>query len=344
MDISQSLEALAAKFEFDDASSGAPSETDEGTGADDSDASVETGADDSSTGDSDEDTDADDGEDSDDTDGDDSTGEEDADQTFEVKVNGETLTVPVSELIKSYGLAKAHTQKAQALADERRDFEASKKELTDKAEILDDMTGTWQDAPYEVTATLISQVEKPEQLLLETIFALASRGVNVDSFLNAFELTKEQAEGWWNKQEVGRNRRANDDRARREEESRKEEEARTAAYDEWQEQWDRVVDTHGLKFTGHNDEFALKVELLQFSRDNGGIPLDVAYRLIQADRTVAAAKETAKKVANPKRVSAPISKNGGAAGKAPAAPGKPSTKGSDYKLDALMRRAAELNL
>ena len=86
------------------------------------------------------------------TDGEDAEGEEpeadkseEAGETYEVTIDGETVAVTLEEALAGYQRQADYTRKAQALAQERQEFETAREEVAETIEQVTSLDDAWND-------------------------------------------------------------------------------------------------------------------------------------------------------------------------------------------------------
>jgi hypothetical protein len=295
---------------------------------------AEPDSDDEETEDEDED-----GEDDDDEDAD----VIDLDPEMTVRIDGkEVLVKDALELKADY------TRKTQALAEERKAIEEEKAQYQGQLTYLQQMEEVWTENPAHLLATFAASTEEAEDLLAETVVALASAGA-ADGNLALVKLAislagndllsdelaeqmgftddvvariKRQAQS---EQRVARveRRLAAEDRKQSEASEKAQSDAAFEAQvqqhlAELNSQWERIISANPeVASMSDAERHELRITLVKYAQENDGVPLHVAYDALEAKRLRgdqakrAASAATRQKKAKGTRVSSKPSTSGG---------------------------------
>lgn len=173
-----------------------------------------------------------------------------------------------------------YTRKTQALAEERKELEAQMEELSGSTEYVEKLASAWESNPVGVISGFLEDVDDPTTALAQTIVHLAKNGVLDPKFLETFGITADVQEKWATEgkrdSEVAELRRRLDEQERDRLERSEAVESERALQDavaEFERQWDSVVSGNGLD----PQDFATKVAVLEFARDNEITNLEKAY-------------------------------------------------------------------
>ena len=267
----------------------------------------------------------------------------DLDPEMTVRIDGKEVQVKDALELKA-----DYTRKTQALAEERKEIEESKVEFQGQLDYLRQMEEVWTENPSHLLATFAASTEDAEELLAETVVALASAGaadgnlavVKVLISLAANDLLSEElAEqiGFTDEvvtrikrqaqseQRVARVERriAAEDRKRSSEAEKAQSEAAFEAevqkhLAELNSQWERIISVNPeVSAMSDAERHDLRLALVGYSQQNDGVPLHVAYDAMEAkslrdDRAKrAATAATRQKKAKGTRVSSKPSTSGG---------------------------------
>lgn len=261
-------------------------------------------------------------------DGDDDAVVIDLDPEMTVRIDGkEVLVKDALELKADY------TRKTQALAEERKALETERSEHEGQLGYLRQMEEVWSQNPAHLLATFAASTDEAEDVAAEMIVALSKAGA-ADGNLALIKLAvalagndilsedlaeqigftddviariKRQVQS---EQRVARveRRLAAEDRTRSEEQRQKE--TQTAFENEVQKhlvelnsQWERIVSANPEVSTMSDAErHELRLALVEYSQQNEGVPLNVAYDALEAKRLRdAAAKRAATEAARQRK-------------------------------------------
>lgn len=219
----------------------------------------------------------------------DGEGEEEAEsgepvETGVVKISDEMeFELPDGSVVSAQDLLfrqADYTRKTQALAEERKNLEAQMEELSGSTEYVEKLASAWESNPVGVITGFFEDVDDPTTALAQTIVQLAKSGVLDPKFLETFGITSEVQEKWAveakRESDVAELRRRLDEQERDRLERVEAAEAERALQDavaEFERQWDSVVSRNGL----NPQDFATKVAVLEYARDNEITNLEKAY-------------------------------------------------------------------
>lgn len=243
------------------------------------------------------------------------------DPDMTVRIDGKEVQVKEALELKA-----DYTRKTQALAEERKAFEAEKVETAERLNYLSQLEQAWLDEPANLLASFVASPTgvDPEDLLAETVVTLSANGV-ADGSLALVKLAialaandaldedlaeqfgftdeviarvKRQSQS---EQRVARveRRLAAEDQKRS---SQEQQEKAQAAYEaevqkhlaELNSQWEKVSANPEVAAMSDDERRQLRVALVEYARDNDGVPLTVAYDALEAKRLRG---ETAKRAA-----------------------------------------------
>lgn len=232
------------------------------------------------------------------------------DPEMTVRIDGKDVKVKDALELKA-----DYTRKTQALAEERKAFEAEREGVAERIQYLADMERAWVEEPAGLMASFAAASEAAEDLIAETVVTLAQSGAadanlalvkSVISLAANDLLDDELAEQFGFTEDVmsrikrqvktderavrlerrlaqeDRKRSAQDDEVR----SREEFESEVNRHlSELNSQWSRIVSANPEVAAMSEDERAkLRVALVEYARDNDGVPLNVAYEALEARR------------------------------------------------------------
>lgn len=243
-----------------------------------------------------------------------------------VIIDGQEVSVKEALLMQS-----DYTKKTQALAEERKAFEAEREQLSAAVETMNSLDEAWGADPSGVVATFLSNSDDVIDTTAEAIAQLAQDGeVDANSFVvksivalvQADLLDDELVQMLGFDDEMVSRMKADaqrDSRIRKLEKqartpkapARSQDEVVAQARAELENQWNGLVDKQpALSAMDADAQNNVKVEVAKLALERGGIPLDVAWELLEADRAKAEAAVARKKAsaAKAKRKNKVVSK------------------------------------
>jgi hypothetical protein len=227
-----------------------------------------------------------------------------------VRIDGKDVKVADALELKA-----DYTRKTQALAEERREFEAEVGEVTERLDYLTQLETLWEQDPSQVVAGFAASSEDPEDLLAETVVALAQNGAAdgnlavvkalialASNDLLSEELAeqigftddviariKRQAQQETRVAKVERRLKVEDRKmsalqAQRQQEAEFENEV-SRHMTELTSQWERIVQVNPeVARMSDAERYELRVALVEYASENDGVPLTVAYDAMEAKR------------------------------------------------------------
>jgi hypothetical protein len=208
---------------------------------------------------------------------------ESAGETYEVKVDGETVAVTLEEALAGYQRQADYTRKAQALAAEREEIENAKGELSEVVQQVSALDEAWESNPISVIAHFTASTENPTQAVALLIKELASADLLERDFLEMFGITPEVRSQWSQESEI-ENLRSQVNRTERAEKSKAEKAEMDAAVEQAIASFDRDIDDiivgEDLKMdAGQRSVF--RKQLATYARDNEITNLKAAYKALR---------------------------------------------------------------
>lgn len=266
----------------------------------------------------------------------------DLDLDSTVRIDGKE--VKVSEALE---LKAAFTKKTQALAEERKAFEEEMAASQERLAYVSQLEQVWETDPAQVIVGFAAAASDPEDLFAEAVVSLAENGsadgnlavVKSLIALAANDLLSEELAaqiGFTDdvvakiKAQVKTEQRVvKVERRLAAEEKRLSAQQEQASFEsevnkhlaELTSQWDRIVQANPeVAAMSDADRHELKVKLVTYAKDNDGIPLNVAYDALEAQRLRGqAAKRAADAAAKKKKAqSSRVVSKPSASGPAPA--------------------------
>lgn len=234
----------------------------------------------------------------------------DLDPEMTVRIDGREVKVKDALELKA-----DYTRKTQALAEERRTFEQEREQSQQQIEYLQQMEQVWSENPAHLLATFAASSDDAEELLAETVVSLAQAnaadgnlavvkaliGLASNDLLDedlaeqigftdeVITRIKRQAQSEQRVNRVER-RLAAEDRRRQEEQQRQSSQAAFEAevqqhLAELNSQWERITKANPeVAAMSDSERVELKLKLVEYSQENEGIPLTVAYDALEAHR------------------------------------------------------------
>jgi hypothetical protein len=234
----------------------------------------------------------------------------DLDPEMSVRIDGKVVKVKDALELKA-----DYTRKTQALAEERKAFEVEKAEADGRLGYLAEMETVWQEEPAHLLATFAAATDDAEDVLAETVVALASSGA-ADGNLAVVKalialasndlLSEDLAEqiGFTDEVIARIKRQAKSEhrvvkmerRLAAEDRKRSEEKEVTQAAEHFEaevnrhlselnSQWERVISGNPeVAAMSASERQQLRVALVTYAKDNDGVPLTVAFDAMEARR------------------------------------------------------------
>lgn len=243
-------------------------------------------------------------------------------ETYEVKVDGETVTITLEEALAGYQRQADYTRKAQALAAEREAIEAAKQDFSEVVQQVNALDQAWEDNPISVIAHFTASTENPTQAVALLIKELASSNLLEKEFLDIFGITPEVRSQWAQEGELSK-LRSQVSKTETEQKSRAQEAEMEAAVQRAIVQFDKDIDDiiqqEGLALSGaQRAEF--RKQLAGYARDNEITNLKAAYKALRFEEDAKKRKVAAKaaeRAQAKKATSAVARKSSSDAGSAP---------------------------
>ena len=227
-----------------------------------------------------------------------------------VVTEADTIALPdgTEILVKEAVLRQAdYTRKTQALAEERKSFDAQRTAVSSQVEYVENLTKAWQTNQAEVVSGFVASTEDPTLTISQVIVELAKTNKLDPKFLETFGITPEIQEKWVgdvkSQSELAevkaRLNKFEQDRSAQEAAAtaKAQEEALISGYDD---QWAQIKTTHNLTFDA-TQEVEAKLEVLRYALDNDITNLKTAYNALQFEKSKTAATTAKKAVVNAKK-------------------------------------------
>lgn len=187
---------------------------------------------------------------------------------------------------KAVLLQSDYTKKTQQLAEERKQFENERAQITDAYEKMRDWYEQRSSNPSDWVREIVEGAGDPTATIAKALYELANNGKLDPEFVKAFGIDAAEVQ----------QRAAKSDKDREVEELRKRLDQREATEAEqaairqqaaqYQAQWDEIKNTNGLNFDSGESEVEAKRELLNFALQNRlSHSLVDAYDLMQFRRS-----------------------------------------------------------
>lgn len=263
----------------------------------------------------------DDDDDTDESDEDSDDDDPDADK-FSVKVDGEVIEVTIDELKSGYQRQADYTRKAQQLAAEKAEFEASVEEFSETLGALQQLDAAWEDNPVQVLTHFTANTKNPTHTVALLIKELASANMLERAFLDTFGITSSVRDEWAKESEVNNLRtrvaRTESEQAEKDRQAQYEAEVNKAIA-EYDRQIDNILDSEGLELTVQQRN-VFRSRLAEYAHKNEITNLEAAYKALQYEeskkRKVIA--EKSKERAQQKKATSVVGRSsGGSSGAAP---------------------------
>ena len=196
-----------------------------------------------------------------------------------------------------------YTRKTQALAEERKAFEAYKSSTQQAVDYVNSLQEAWQTNQAEVVSGFISSTEDPTLILSQVIVELAKLEKIDPKFLETFGITSEVQQKWAEESKSSSelaevkarlNKFEQEKAALEQQSSAKAQEAAIIA--EYESQWEQIKLTSGLQLDPQAETNA-KLELLQYALDNEISNLKAAWKALQFEKSQSAKTTATKKSA-----------------------------------------------
>lgn len=188
-----------------------------------------------------------------------------------------------------------YTRKTQALAEERKAFEAERSQVESSLEYVNNLQEAWQRNQAEVVSGFVAATEDPTLILSQVIVELAKAEKLDPKFIETFGITPEVQERWAAEAKNQSELQEMKSRLSRFEQERAAAEAANAAsaeqaklIEEYENQWAQIKATANLSLDPLAENNT-KLELLQYALENEIPNLLVAWKAIQFERSQAKA-------------------------------------------------------
>lgn len=252
-------------------------------------------------------------------------------ETYQVKVDGEVVEVTLKEALAGYQRQADYTRKAQALAAEKQEFEATVSQFSEAIGSLEQLDSAWEENPVSVLAHFAANTENPTHSLALLIKELATANLLEPEFLDMFGITNEVRQAWSKESEVDtlkrRVSRSEKEELRRQEEVEYEGQVRQAMA-EYESQIDEIVASEGLKMNRAQRD-AFRTRLAQYAYENELTNLKTAFKALKYEETQKkkAVVEKTRERAKQKKAASVVGRSGaGAAGAQPVTDGTDLTE------------------
>ena len=227
-----------------------------------------------------------------------------------VVTEADTIALPdgTEILVKEAVLRQAdYTRKTQALAEERKSFDAQRDAVASQVEYVENLTKAWQTNQAEVVSGFVASTEDPTLTISQVIVELAKTNKLDPQFLETFGITPEIQEKWVgdvkNQSELAevkaRLNKFEQDRSAQEAaaNAKAQEENLISEYDN---QWAQIKVANNLNFDA-TQEVEAKLELLKYALDNDITNLKTAYNALQYEKSKTASTSAKKAEVNAKK-------------------------------------------
>jgi hypothetical protein len=202
--------------------------------------------------------------------------------------------------VKEAALRQAdYTRKTQALADERKAFEAQLQASRSQIEYVENLTKAWQTNQAEVVSGFVASTEDPTLTISQVIVELAKADKLDPKFLETFGITKDVQEKWVEETKSSselseiKNRLSRFEQERVQQDALAKQQAEEAALvQEYENQWAQIKTENRLTLDPVQ-EVEVKLNLLRYALDNDLTNLKVAYKAFKF--------EESQKATNPKK-------------------------------------------
>lgn len=174
-------------------------------------------------------------------------------------------------------LQRDYTKKTQQLAEERREFDEQRTQVTEAYEQMQNWYEERSGNPTAWVQEIVSSTDDPTATLARALYELANDGKLDPAFVATFGIDAgeiaDRAQKSERDRELDELRKKFDDRERSEADQLRVRE-QAAVY---QRQWDEIRSTHGVAFDSPDAERAAKKELLEFA-----VEAKLAHSLVDA--------------------------------------------------------------
>ena len=223
---------------------------------------------------------------------------------------------------KAVLLQSDYTKKTQQLADERKQFENERTQITEAYQQMRDWYEQRSNNPSDWVREIVESAGDPTATIAKALYELANAGKLDAEFVKAFGIDSAEIQQRATKSDKDREIEALKKRLDDREMSEAEQAAVRQQAAQYQAQWDEIKSSNGLTFDSSGSEVEAKRELLNFALQNRlSHSLVDAYDLMQfrRSRTVQPKAEPVKKpdpqVTEKKRASRAVTpKSAGGAG------------------------------
>lgn len=221
------------------------------------------------------------------------------DDLYTVKVRGEEIEVTLDELRDGYSRQEDYTKSKQELAerqdevqqvyDQMREWYESRS--SDPAGWIQEIVDTEADTSADVTlAQAIARTDNPTGLLARTFKVMAQSGTLDDDFVEEFGLqdiakTADKAESEDRITRLERELEEEREARRKREQSATQQQRQQEIVQEYERQWDSIVQTEDLEFDSNQAEFDAKVDLMRFAKEREIVNLEDAWSAMQYQRS-----------------------------------------------------------
>lgn len=249
---------------------------------------------------------------------------EEAGETYQVVIDGESVDVTIEEALAGYQRQADYTRKAQALAQEREQFEIAQQGVSETLDQVATLDQAWSENPVSVIAQFTASTDNPTQAVALLIKELASANLLEKEFLDIFGITPEVRADWAQqsevetlRQRVTRNEQQEFSRA----EALENEAAVQRAIVQFDKDIDEIIASENLKLSG-TGRAEFRQRLAVYARDNDLTNLKAAYKALKYEEQSQkrkVAEKTAERTKQKKATSAVARKGSSGAGAQPVA-------------------------
>jgi hypothetical protein len=226
--------------------------------------------------------------------------------TYKVKVDGETVEITLKEALAGYQRQADYTRKAQALAAERDQFQEEIQQYEGVLQNVQLLDEAWEENPISVIANFTMSTGNATQALALLIKELATQGQLDRGFMETFGITDDVRDEWSRESEVSQLKKkvSDNDKVQKSRLEEVEMEAAVkAAIIEFDQQIDEIIESEDLEMSA-KDRIAFRKQLAAYARENELTNLKAAYKALKyeeskqkralAEKTAAKAKEKKK--------------------------------------------------
>lgn len=208
---------------------------------------------------------------------------EGANDIYKVRIDGESVDVTLKEALAGYQRQADYTRKAQALAQERQEFEQEQTEVYEAVESVQSLDEAWNDNPVTVLAHFTASTDNPTQAVAMLIKELASSNLLDKEFLDIFGITSDVQSEWQKESEVV-NLRQQVSRSTQQETSRAQaietEQAVQNAIAQFDKDINEIIINENLKLSG-SKRAEFRQRLASYARDNDLTNIKAAYKALR---------------------------------------------------------------